>query len=71
MSAPFVTVGVVFQQRGWHVTPRTRTFDGRMSLHVALVFASQVFHIDHVATIGACRGVISMPALKQYNPGKS
>ena len=62
-----MTMGVVFQQFGWHVVPRTHAHDGRRSLNVALASTSQIFHLDHVATIGTCRGVATMPALAQQN----
>ena len=68
MSSSFVT-GVVYQQ-GWHVAPRARIHDGRTSLDVALSFASQVLHLNHVATARACRGVSFMPALRQYPTGE-
>ena len=49
-SASFVTTGVVLQQFDWHVSQHIRTHDGRRPIAVAFAFASQVFHIDHVAT---------------------
>ena len=66
MSASCLTVGVVFQQFGWHATSRTHTYDGRGSLDVALAFASQVFHLDHASTVRVCKGVVIMPALAQH-----
>ena len=66
MSAPLLRVRVVFQQSGWHVTPRIDAHDGRRFLDVALVSAPQVLHRDHVATIRACRGVTIMRALGQH-----
>ena len=67
LSSSFLTVGVVFHAGAWSVTPRTRTYDGRRFLDAALSVASQVFHLDRVVTVRACRGVKAMPRLLQYN----
>lgn len=56
LTASCVTVGVVFQQFGYHVTPRVATCDGRRSLDAALPLASQAFCIDHVVIVRACGG---------------
>ena len=70
LSSSFVTVGVVFQSGGWHVTFRTRLHDGRRFLDAAFAFASQVFHLESVVTIRACRGVKIMPQLAQHEHGE-
>ena len=65
LSSSFLTVGVVFHAGAWYVTLRTRTHDGRSFLDAALPFASQVFHLDRVVTVRACRGIKAMPRLLQ------
>ena len=66
----FITLGVVYQQFGWHVAPRIQSYDGRRSLGVAFVVASQVLRFDHVAIVGACGGVVTMQVLAQYDAGE-
>lgn len=51
LPASGLTIGIVLQQSGWHVTPRAHTHDGRRLLDVAFASASQIFLSDHVATI--------------------
>lgn len=70
LTSAFLTVGIVFQRGGWHITPRAHSHDGRISLDVAFVLASQMLHSDHVTTVRACRGVATMQALKQHYPGE-
>ena len=62
----FMTVWVVHSKGGWHITPHTHKHEGRRFLDAALTLASQVLHLDLVATVRACRAVASMPALKLY-----
>lgn len=59
-----------FSCRGWHVTPRTRLYEGRRFLGVALSFASKVFRTDHIATLRACKGITIMFASSNYSNGE-
>ena len=64
-SASSMTFGVVFQQLGWHVILLTRKHGGRRFLDAALALPPHVFHIGHVVTARACKGVVTMLALTQ------
>ena len=66
LTSAFLTVGVVFQPGGWHITPRIQTRDGRRFLDAAFVLASQMFRSDFVTAVRLCRGVTIMPALEQH-----
>lgn len=69
LTASFVTFGVVFRPNaGWHLTPRSLTFDGRRSFEAALPFASTAFRLEHASTIRTCKGVVSMFALSGGRP---
>lgn len=65
-TASFITVGVVFQQFGWHLIPRPLAYDGRKPLQTALPLAPQVPRLEHAATISACNGLPSMPLFNRY-----
>ena len=69
VSSSFVTVGVVSQSGGWHVTPRIRLHDGRRFLDAVVAFASQVFRTERVVSVRACRGIRIMLKLPQYEHG--
>lgn len=60
----------MYQLLGSHVIPRINIHDGRSFLDVALVIASQVFHLDHVAIVRACGGSVFMPDSKQFKFGE-
>ena len=65
LTSAFAT-GVVNQGGAWHLTPRSSHADGRRFLLVALSVAANALHLEHVACVRACRGVPSMPVVKQF-----
>lgn len=55
-AASCITVGVVFQQVGWHIAPRSDADGGRKPLQAAFTLASQVLHLERVSNVRACNG---------------
>lgn len=59
----------MFQRFGWYFIPRQTAHDGRKSMLASLPLASQALHLEHAATIGARKGVASMPGISRYIDG--
>lgn len=64
-----IAVEVVFQQSGWHLAPRSLTYDGQRRFRAALSLAPQVLHLEHAVAARACKGVATMPPPYKYVGG--
>ena len=67
LTSAFVTVGTVFQFGDWHLTPRSSHADGRKFLDVAFAIVANVFRFQHVVAVRACRGIASMPVVREQS----
>ena len=68
--APSFVTSAAQQPRGWHLTPKPRTFDGKKFLQTTLPVAAQMLHLHNVATIKVCKSVVAMPALGGHVDGE-
>lgn len=60
----------MFSQGAWRLAQISTTHDGNRSPQAALALAASVLHMQCVSTTGACKGVVTMPALKGYEHGE-
>ena len=70
LSLCFMIFGVVYSQGEWHQAPHNRKHEGIRSFDAALSVASQILHLDNVAVVRVCRGVVTLPSLKPYVYGE-
>ena len=63
-------MGAIRSKDGWHIAPHTNKHEGRRFLDASLTLAPQVLHLDRIAIVRACRGMVTLPALKPYVYGE-